>query len=113
MLTYNNKTYICYLDLGLEILRKKWNPLILCFIGDAKTIRFSQLQKVLPSISQKILSESLKSLIKEQFICKIVVPSSPPKVEYFLTTKGKQLMELLRPIENWTQKFYEKQIDAL
>lgn len=104
MITYNDKKYICHLDLVMDQIRKKWKAVILCNIGNS-TIRFTQLQKQLDSISQKVLSESLRELESENFINKTINSTFPLKVEYSLTSKGKEILSILQSLEKWSEKY--------
>ena len=95
MIEYQNKTYICALDLGFEQIRGKWKAVILCHLDDGAR-RFLELQRMTGSISQKMLNEALRELEEEKLIHKQVYPETPPRVEYSLTDKGKELIPALR-----------------
>lgn len=105
MLKYKNKKYVCHLDLGMEFLRGKWISVILCHLtGDP--IRFLELQRRVKGISQKVLNEQLKALELEGLIDKKIYPEVPPRVEYFLTKKGSDLIPALDLIEEWAKKYF-------
>jgi DNA-binding HxlR family transcriptional regulator len=105
MLQYENKTYICALDLGFEQIRGKWKAVILCHLDDGAR-RFLELQRMTGGISQKVLNEALHELEEEGMIHKQVYPEVPPRVEYSLTDKGKKLIPALRIIEAWAREYY-------
>ena len=105
MLQYENKTYICALDLGFEQIRGKWKAVILCHLDDGAR-RFLDLQRMTGGISQKVLNEALHELEEEGMIHKQVYPEVPPRVEYSLTDKGKKLIPALRIIEAWAREYY-------
>ena len=105
MLQYENKTYICALDLGFEQIRGKWKAVILCHLDDGAR-RFLELQRMTGGISQKVLNDALHELEEEGMIHKQVYPEVPPRVEYSLTDKGKKLIPALRIIEAWAREYY-------
>ncbi|HEX9027362.1 MAG TPA: helix-turn-helix domain-containing protein [Clostridium sp.] len=102
MIEYNGKSYICALDLGFEIIRGKWKAVILCHLSDGPK-RFLELQRITCGVSQKVLSESLKQLEVDEIISKHIYAEMPPRVEYLLTGKGKELVPALKIIEEWSK----------
>lgn len=61
-------------------------------------------------VSQKVLTEKLKELESDDLIEKVVYAEIPPRVEYKLTTKGLELAEAVKLIENWSAKYYKNEI---
>jgi len=102
LIEYNGKSYICALDLGFEIIRGKWKAVILCHLSDGPK-RFLELQRITCGVSQKVLSESLKQLEVDEIISKHIYAEIPPRVEYSLTGKGKELVPALKIIEEWSK----------
>ena len=102
MIKYKDKSYICYLDLGFEIIRGKWKAVILCHLCDGAK-RFLELQRITCGVSQKVLNQSLKQLEDDELINKKIYAEMPPKVEYSLTKKGKELVPALKIIEEWSK----------
>lgn len=91
---------------AIEFLTKKWTILLLrLFIGNS-TIRFNQFIKELKCISPKTLSERLKELEKRGIVSKKVFNEVPPRVEYTLTKKGKDLVDGLRCLDGWATRWY-------
>ncbi|WP_297633731.1 helix-turn-helix domain-containing protein [uncultured Clostridium sp.] len=109
MITYKDKNYVCLLDLGFEIIRGKWKSVIICHLAKGP-MRFLELQRVTSGVSQKVLTEKLKELETDGIIEKIIYPEVPPKVEYILTPKGKDLSEAIELIEKWSIKYYKDEI---
>lgn len=105
MITYNDKKFVCLLDLAVEFFRGKWKAIILCHLNRGEK-RFLELQRITCGVSQKVLSEKLKELEEDELITKVVHPEVPPRVEYFLTDKGKDLAQVLESLEVWSQKHY-------
>ena len=105
MITYKNKQYVCLLDLAVELFRGKWKAVILCHLNKGEK-RFLELQRITCGVSQKVLSEKLRELEEDGLIIKVVYPEVPPRVEYFLTDKGKELAAILDNVEAWSKKHF-------
>lgn len=105
MLEYNNKKYVCHLDLGMDLIRGKWKAVILCHL-DKGPKRFLELQKITCGVSQKVLNEKLTELEYNGLISKKAYPEVPPRVEYSLTSKGKDLFPVLDLLEKWSSKYF-------
>jgi DNA-binding HxlR family transcriptional regulator len=107
MFEIDGKAYVCFLDLGVEIIKGKWKAVIMCRLEDGP-MRFLELQRTLEGVSQKVLNEKLKELEKDGLIGKTTYPEVPPRVEFYLTEKGISLMPALKELEKWTSAHYEK-----
>ena len=70
----------------------KWPVIILCILSENECTRFNQIQKAIPDISPKVLSDTLKNLETDGIIKRIVYGEVPPRVEYSLTKLGLSLM---------------------
>ena len=95
-----DKEYHCAMDVTMHFIGGKWKTVVLWYLKTGKK-RFSELKKLIPNITEKMLSLELKSLEKEGIIRRKVYPVIPPKVEYNLTTFGKTLLPLLDEISKW------------
>ncbi len=84
----------------LNIIGGKWRPLIIYMLYE-NTLRFSQLQKQITGISQKMLTQELKRLEKDEIIKRVVYAQIPPKVEYSLTKKGESLIPIFQEMHKW------------
>ncbi len=80
MIKYNNKKYVCLLDLAMDFIRGKWKAVILCHLLNEPK-RFLELQRITNGVSHKVLTEKLKELEEDNLIQKIVYDENPPKVE--------------------------------
>ncbi|MBN1046141.1 MULTISPECIES: helix-turn-helix domain-containing protein [Clostridium] len=105
MIKYNNKKYVCLLDLAMDFIRGKWKAVILCHLLNEPK-RFLELQRITNGVSHKVLTEKLKELEEDNLIQKIVYDENPPKVEYKLTPMGKDLSMAIKEIEKWSLKYY-------
>jgi DNA-binding HxlR family transcriptional regulator len=101
---------ICPMILMQNTLSGKWKLLILWYLGD-KTLRFSELQRKLPLVTQKILSQQLKSLEKDKLINRKVYPVVPPKVEYSLTDDGNKFLSILAMMHKFGSEYLEARIN--
>ncbi len=86
-----------------KILSKRWIGLIIHQLLDGPK-RFNELESEL-KISGKVLSEKLKELEKLSIVKRTVYPSTPVKIEYALTHKGKALDPVIKAIEDWSQSW--------
>lgn len=85
----------------------KWSMLILFTLENHPTIRFKELQRNIPDISQKMLTATLKALEADGLINREVFPEVPPRVEYALTERGKSLLPLIDNLLTWASNNME------
>ena len=79
----------------------KWSLRILVLLQKNGTMRFNELMRNVPNISQKMLTTALKKLEADMLVNRKLYPEIPPKVEYSLTELGKSLMPLLGSLIEW------------
>lgn len=82
----------------------KWSLLVLMVINGENIVRFNQLGRMIPDISTRVLSSTLKTLEADGLISRKVYAQVPPKVEYSLTDTGKSLIPLILQLTEWAQK---------
>lgn|SRR3990167_1302335 len=87
----------------LEHLTSKWSVLVLRCLSDG-VHRFSELKQRIEGVSEKMLSQTLKTLEHDGFILRTVYPVVPPKVEYQLTILGSQAAEKTMYLIGWIEK---------
>ena len=100
MYVFNEKPYKYSLEAIMNVLGGKWRSLILWQLFHTK-LRFTEIQKTVPEISKKVLSEHLKVLERNDLIIRTVYPTVPPQVEYEITELGKSLATILNQLEEW------------
>lgn len=88
------KEFTCPLELTHDITKGKWKPIILWQLGKTPT-SLSLLQKNIQGITQKMLLEQLKELSDYNLVDKITYEGYPLKVEYFITDRGKRILEAI------------------
>lgn len=96
----------CPVRTTLELIGGKWAFAIVYNLMDG-TKRFKELERSVEGISTRMLVKELKSLEKEGIILREAFAEVPPRVEYSLTEKGKELYPVLHEIRNWAVKHVE------
>jgi DNA-binding HxlR family transcriptional regulator len=86
---------------ALKVLEGRWKLVILFHLFGDKLVRFSELERAIPSISQKMLIQQLRQLEKDGAVRRIVHHQVPPKVEYGLTEWGEALCPALDELLKW------------
>ena len=94
------KTY-CKFELALDILVGKWKPVILLQLISNGTMRFSELQKAIPDINKRMLTQQLRELEYNDIVHREVYSQVPPKVEYSISEYGKSLSMVLQAMNDW------------
>ena len=87
---------------AFEILGKKWSGLVLYTLLE-DPMRFTDIRRNIPELSDRVLAERLKELERLQLVKRNVCTRIPVKVEYELTKKGKELEKSMREIEIWAE----------
>lgn len=82
-------------------LGDKWSTLVLVTLKSNGTLRFSEIQRTIGDISQRMLTVTLRSLEADGLLGRTVYAEVPPRVEYFLTERGESLFPHLMAIVNW------------
>src|SRR5258706_13801670 len=80
---------------ALKILEGRWKLVILFHLFGGKVLRFSELERAIPAVSQKMLIQQLRQMEADGIVRRIVHPQVPPKVEYGLTKWGQALCPAL------------------
>lgn len=94
-----NEIY-CPLNKTMNLIGTKWKPLVLFHLLDGP-LRSGVLQKKIPNISNKMFTQTVRELEKDNLIAREIFPTVPPKVEYQLTKKGASLENILRSLDKW------------
>lgn len=86
------------------MIGRKWKPLIIWQLGKSEILRFNELKKQIPNVTQKMLTQQLRELENNGIVHREV----PPKVEYSLTEMGRSLMPVLKLLCEWGEDYYKK-----
>ncbi|MHB0755382.1 winged helix-turn-helix transcriptional regulator [Polaribacter sp. M15] len=101
MYLFKGKEYPCCASLTMGIIGGKWKTVILYHLIGG-TLRYNELRKAMPTVTERTLSLQLKTLEEDGIIKRKVYTSKPPlKVEYSLTDFGKTLIPLVQSIADW------------
>lgn len=91
----------------LSRIGDKWSLLVIRQLGD-RPLRFSEIKRSLGSISQKMLTATLRGLERDGFVSRTVFPTVPPRVDYELTPLGRDLLDPVRGLADWALKNAER-----
>lgn len=95
-----DKTYHCAMDVTMDFIGGKWKTVVLWYLRN-KTLRFGELKKQIPDITEKMLSIQLKALEEDGLVKREVFVEVPLRVEYSLSDFGKTLIPTLEAIAKW------------
>ena len=84
----------------LSRIGDKWTVLVVQTLGDGSK-RFNELRREIPSVSQRMLTLTLRNLERDGLVSRTVTPSIPPRVDYALTDLGRSLRPVLEAMEAW------------
>ena len=86
----------------------KWSLLVLYNLQHREPVRFKELQRQIPDISQKSLTQTLRTLEEDGFVSREVFPEVPPRVEYSLTARAHSFLPLVENMINWAKENMEE-----
>lgn len=84
----------------LDHVTSKWGVLVLLALADGP-LRWSELRRRVEGISEKMLAQTLQTLGADGFVHRDAQPVIPPRVDYSLTERGRQIVSLLQPLMTW------------
>ena len=99
--------YRCHFELTLQLIGGKWKLLVIYFLSLQEAIRFSQLRRSLPEISERMLVRQLRELEEDGLVHRKVYGTVPPRVDYSLTPLGVSLVPIMESLKAWGS-MYEK-----
>lgn len=102
----------CPVETAIDALAGKWKILILWYLR-SDTLRFNELQKLLPRTTQKMLIQKLRELEIDGIVKREVYPVVPPKVEYSLTDYGETLKPIIKQLYLWGEIHKQKKSQLL
>src|SRR5438132_5574479 len=89
---------------AIKMLEGRWKLVILFHLFGERKLRFSDLERAIPAISQKMLIQQLRQLERDGIVARIVHAQVPPKVEYHLTNWGQSLCPALDKLLTWAER---------
>ena len=97
----------CSVEAAIEAIGGKWKGVILFHLSQ-DTVRFNQLRRLIPNVTQRMLTKQLRELERDRIIHRHVYAQVPPKVEYSLTAFGKTLLPILNALETWGNDYLDQ-----
>ena len=94
----------CPVEATLDVIGGKWKGVILYHLM-TDTIRFGELRRILPDVTQRVLTKQLRELEASGLVHRKVYPEVPPKVEYSTTPLGKSLAPIIRSMARWGAEY--------
>lgn len=91
----------------LEWLGNKWAMVVLVNISENGPVRFNELYRTIPSVSEKVLSQVLRQLTTDGIIRRELFPDIPPRTEYSLTDLGKTLLPHIEALIAWGRENFD------
>ena len=92
----------------LDWIGNKWALVVILKISEQGSIRFNELYRSIPSISEKVLSQVLKQLVTDGLINRELFPDVPPRVEYSITDFGRTLLPHIEALMKWGRENFDQ-----
>jgi len=102
----------CGIRCSIEVLGGKWKVLILTLLTD-KPLRYSELRRAIPEVSEKMLISSLQELEYHAIVSRTVLEPVPPQVEYALTDYGRTTIPLAQMLYEWGEGHISRHADKV
>jgi len=103
-----HKPYGCSVEATLAVVGGRWKPIILFHLLQSEVLRFSELQRAIDGITQRMLTKQLRELEADEVVGRKIYAEVPPRVEYYLTAYGKTLEPILLEMREWGAKHMAK-----
>jgi DNA-binding HxlR family transcriptional regulator len=101
MIEWNGREYHCPVEIAMQVLSGKWKCLMLWHLHDGPK-RYRELERIVPGVSQKMLTQQLKDLERDGLLFRTVYAEVPPRVEYTLTELGHSAYPILEMMHSWS-----------
>ena len=101
----------CPMRTAIAVLAGKWKPLIVYYLRSG-TKRFSEMRRLIPEVSQQVLTQQLRELEEDGIVTRAIYPVIPPKVEYALSPLGDQLGPIVDLLARWGEEILAKEDPA-
>ena len=89
---------------AIELIGKRWTGAIVCALTE-RPMRFGELRRVVPGLSDRLLSQRLRELEDEDLVERTVAPDAPVKVTYALTARGNDLKPAIGELREWARRW--------
>ncbi|GLG01649.1 hypothetical protein Alches_16890 [Alicyclobacillus hesperidum subsp. aegles] len=98
----------CLVASTLQVISGKWKMVILYHLFSQPNIRFSELKRRIPGVSQRVLTKQLRELEQEGIVVRTVYPEVPPRVEYAISPYGRSLRPILDMMHSWGEEHLKR-----
>jgi DNA-binding HxlR family transcriptional regulator len=95
----------------LARLSDKWTTLVVTALADGPQ-RYAELARTIAGVSQKMLTQTLRSLERDGLVTRTVTPAVPVRVDYELTAIGRELLTVLAAVKTWSEQYIEQVLDS-
>ena len=95
----------CPVESAVAVIGGRWKPIILFYLVE-KALRFSEIRRAIPNVSDRMLTRSLKELERDGLIKRAIFAEVPVRAEYSLTSSGKGLIPVLDAMSQWGQEHW-------
>jgi len=95
---------VARVELVMGVIAGKWKPAIIYALVTNGTLRFGQLRKLIPRVSQRMLTQQLRDLERHGLVDRVFHPEIPPRVEYSVTKLGRSLHPNFKSVCTWAEK---------
>ncbi|MCK9905130.1 HxlR family transcriptional regulator [Parafrankia colletiae] len=99
------RIYRCPVEVTIEVVGGKWTAVILAHLKENDRLRFTQIRRLIPDITEKMLTQRLRELEKIGIVERTLVSATPPHVEYALTAEGRSLAPMLQSMWEWGRQW--------
>ncbi len=97
----------------MGIIAGKWKPAIIYALVMKGTLRFNELRRMIPRVSQRMLTQQLRDLERHGLVARAFYPQIPPRVEYSVTALGRSLHPIFKSVCDWADKNFADVESAL
>lgn len=91
----------CAVEVTVGLIAGKWKPIILFHLHTAGSLRFVELARKLPQVSDRVMARTLRELEADNLVVRSVAPTMPVRVTYALSDEGRSLVPLMRALSAW------------
>lgn len=102
------KVFNCNMELTLDIIGGKWKPILIFHIGNGQGVRYGELKRLIPNISERLLSRELRSLESSNIVTRTEYKEKILRVEYHLTEIGNEVLPLLNALTQWGNRYNQQ-----
>jgi DNA-binding HxlR family transcriptional regulator len=100
----------CVVEATLQLIDGKWKGVVLFHLFESSKLRFNEIRRLLPNVTQRMLTNQLRELEADGLIIRKVYPEVPPKVEYSLAPRGKTLEPVILALKAWGDQHIDLKI---